>query len=163
MEHLCDMMKKLETYANEELSKDKSEICTHELGEVVDMIKDCAEGLYQMSVYNSMKEAEEEEKYYQKRRKNEMYYKYPNNSLITIEKSPYLSDAQRENISHTMGDYDETKYYTETRHYEHPTKVSELEKYLQELSTDLAEIVKEATPEEKNILKQKIMGLQQKI
>lgn len=159
MEHLCDMMEKLETYANEELSKDKSEICTHELGEVIDMIKDCAEGLYQMSVYDSMKNAEDEEKYYQKHRKNEMYYKQPDNSLMMIESTPYLSDSQRDNISHSLGNTNETKYYTETR----VTKVSDLEKYLQELSKDIAEIVKEATPEERAALKQKIIGLQQKI
>lgn len=43
MQKIYDMCEKLEEYANTELAKTKEEVCTQELSEVVDMIKDLAE------------------------------------------------------------------------------------------------------------------------
>ena len=41
--------------------------------------------------------------------------------------------------------------------------MQELEKYVQELSADITEMIAEATPEEKQLLKQKIATLSNKI
>lgn len=48
-------------------------------------------------------------------------------------------------------------------HQDKTTQIKELEKYLQELSTDVTELIHEATPEEKAILQQKVATLASKI
>jgi hypothetical protein len=48
-------------------------------------------------------------------------------------------------------------------HQDKTTQIKELEKYLQELSTDVTELIHEATPEEKAVLQQKVATLASKI
>lgn len=48
-------------------------------------------------------------------------------------------------------------------HADKATQMKELEKYVQELGKDLTEMIKEASPEEKQILQQKISTLAQKV
>lgn len=57
------------------------------------------------------------------------------------------------------------KMYMESKemHQDKTTSMKELEKYLQELSTDMTELVQQATPEEKTMLQQKIAALATKI
>lgn len=57
------------------------------------------------------------------------------------------------------------KNYMESKEHSHDTSVhmKELEKYLQELSQDVTEMVQKATPEEKQMLQQKISLLATKI
>lgn len=48
-------------------------------------------------------------------------------------------------------------------HLDKPTQMKELENYMQELSHDLTEMVEDASPEEKQLLQQKITALASKI
>lgn len=54
MEELKKMCEKLEGCAMMELAKDKSEVDTHELGEVFDMIKDIKEAMYYGKIVDAM-------------------------------------------------------------------------------------------------------------
>lgn len=57
------------------------------------------------------------------------------------------------------------KMYMESKemHQDSAVQMKELEKYMQELSKDIMEMIEEATPEEKQVLQQKIATLAQKI
>lgn len=57
------------------------------------------------------------------------------------------------------------KMYMESKemHQDSAVQMKELEKYMQELSKDIMEMIEEATPEEKQVLQQKIAMLAQKI
>ena len=57
------------------------------------------------------------------------------------------------------------KTYMESKemHHDKPTQMKELEKYLQELSTDVTELIADASPEEKQLMQQKITNLATKI
>lgn len=57
------------------------------------------------------------------------------------------------------------KYYIESKemHKDKATQMQELEKYMQELTNDITEMINDATPEEKQILQQKLATLSTKI
>lgn len=57
------------------------------------------------------------------------------------------------------------KYYMESKelHKDKKTQMEELEKYMQELSKDITEMIGEASPEETTLLKQKLVTLIEKI
>ena len=57
------------------------------------------------------------------------------------------------------------RMYMESKelHKDSATQMKELEKYIQDLSKDVTEMIEHATPEEKQLLQQKIMTLSTKI
>lgn len=57
------------------------------------------------------------------------------------------------------------KSYMETKemHHDKSKQMQELEKYMQELTTDIVEMVEDASPEEKQILQKKLQMLSQKV
>ena len=55
------------------------------------------------------------------------------------------------------------RYMDGKMHNDKATQMKELEQYTQELASDLTDMVKDATPEEKQLLQQKIAMLAQKI
>ena len=57
------------------------------------------------------------------------------------------------------------KNYMESKemHQSKTTQMRELEKYLQELSSDIVEMIQDASPEEKALIEQKISALAAKI
>lgn len=57
------------------------------------------------------------------------------------------------------------KYYMEAKELKHDkkTQMEELEKYMHELSKDITEMISDASPEETTLLKQKLVGLIEKI
>jgi hypothetical protein len=61
--------------------------------------------------------------------------------------------------------YMSRKTYMEAREMHQPktTQMKELEKYLQELSSDIVEMIQEASPEEKTFLEKKISALAAKV
>jgi hypothetical protein len=61
--------------------------------------------------------------------------------------------------------YMSRKTYMEAKEMHQPktTQMKELEKYLQELSTDITEMIQDASPEEKSFLEKKITALAAKI
>lgn len=166
---------------------------TKELGEVVDMVKDLEEAMYYCSIVKAMEESEEEKKYQHMLMKQEpMYYSrpvhYPEYERDMDRhggRMYYPSNGSSNNNSNgSMRSYSDMEMYpTEPRDYRegrspvirktymegkqtHQTKdaqMKELEKYMQELTQDITEMIQDASPEEKQMLQQKISMLATKI
>ena len=164
-----------------------------ELGEVVDMIKDLSEAIYYCTVIDAMKESEHknhqptmyfmERPYYpdyrdMDRDMGRMYYTGSNSngngngsrSNNTRGGGSMMSYTEHE-YPLTLRDYREgrspmnRKMYIESKelHHDKATQIKELEKYVQELGSDITEMIRDASPEEKQLLQQRIATLAQKI
>ena len=152
-----------------------------ELGEAVDMIKDLSEAIYYCAITKAM---EGDNSYYR-----EPYYHYPedegrmyysqggrnngsslsngsasggmhNNSNYSEREMPLMIHDEREGRSPKR-----RRMYMEAKqsNQDQIIKMKELEKYLQDLSTDITEMIEDATPEEKQLLANKITMLASKI
>ena len=112
---------------------------TKELGQVIDMIKDLSESIYYCTVTEAMEDTHKE--------KNEHY---------EHEEEEYDSKEGKSHIAR--------KAYLESKSTHMDTgDVKELQHYLQDLHYDLAEIIEQATPEEKLILQQRLTDIVKKI
>lgn len=128
----------------------------HELGEVIDMIKDLEEAKYYCSITEAMEKASEEEI---------LYYteKYPKNKA-----SKYMTDTHME----TTWDDDKIgrspsarKAYLEAQqsHKDKTIQLKELDKYISDLSSDIVEMIENASNDERSYLERKISALATKI
>lgn len=117
---------------------------THELGEVIDMLKDISEMCYYDNITEAMKKPEETR-----------YYKEPTTWGYPVEMRDY-----REGRSPAT-----RKMYMEHKelHKDKAVKMKELEKYMYELTDDIMEMIDDATPEEKQILHTKLTALANKL
>ena len=149
---------------------DIAKVNTHELGEAIDMIKDLAEAIYYCTITDSMETNDELKK---QGSTNINYYTTP---VRTTSYPSYMYyDDDRGNYSEIPSDmrrdpregraYMRRKMYMEGQelHRDVNSQMRELEAYLQELSTDITEMIKNATPEEKATLRQKMTNLANKI
>lgn len=158
-----------------------------ELGAAIDMVKDLEEAKYYCTITEAMAKTKEnnyeiEPRYYTEAitsRKSDIdngHMYYPNKqSGINDTKTQYTG---RQNYSDMERDYptlyrDERegrspirrKNYMEskTMHKDKATTMQNLEDYAQGLTSDIIEMVKDATPEEKQMLQQKIITLANKV
>lgn len=122
---------------------DLASIDAEELGEVVDMVKDCSEAIYYEEITKAMQEKDYRDMdrdygrmYYDDRREPDSDF-YSGRSSIT------------------------RKMYME--HKDKATQVRELEDYMKELSHDVLEMIDDSTTEEKQMLKAKLTALATKI
>lgn len=117
------------------------DVCTKELGEVIDMIKDLKEAIY----YEAVTKAMEGDSW-----KTEKSDHHPDDDSRSEHegKSP---------LSRKM--YLEAKYMNKDK----ATQLRELEKYMQELSQDIVDMIADASPEEKQYLEKKITALASKV
>lgn len=165
---------------------DISKADAHELGEAVDMIKDLSEAIYYCTITDSMEKAEEKEKssvnninYYT----TPMYPEYRN--MERNNGYMYYSGGNGGNMGgNSSSNGGTTSYYTEMmrdprqgrspmrrrmymegkeKHKDTSSQLHELEAYLQELSSDITEMIKDASPEERTTLRQKMTTLANKI
>ena len=150
-----------------------SEVDAKEMGEVVDMVKDLEEAMYYHTVTKAMEGKEktgDTYHYYTEYRDMDrptgrMYYSEPSGSNTDLARTymewdyPTMRD-KREGKSHMS-----RKTYMEAREMHQPktTQMKELERYLQELSSDIVEMIQEASPEEKSFLEKKISALATKV
>ena len=159
---------------------------TEELGEAIDMIKDLEEAIYYCTVTEAMNNPQNEKMWemkksdhHQENGDSRMYY-YPmmyadrsngkshNNGWSDTNSTNgrnYYEDPtewrdEREGRSHMS-----RKMYMEARDMKRDkaTQLRELEKYMQELSQDITEMIADASPEEKQYLEKKITALASKI
>ena len=168
---------------------DLSEVDTKELGEAIDMIKDLEEAIYYCTVTEAMQgnkaEMEWEMKkgdHHQEEKSGDsrMYYgggypmMYADNGSISS-----TSGSRSSNGGHNGSNYYDEPYrderegrsYNSRRMYmeakdmkrDKATQLRELEKYMQELSQDITEMIADASPEEKAYLEKKITALASKI
>lgn len=122
------------------------EVNTEELGEAIDMIKDLSEAIYYCTITEAMKEKEKENK--------DIYY-------YTEREIPMdFARDYREGRSPMQ-----RRMYIESKemHHNRDVQIKELEKYIQELTSDIMEMIKDATPEEKRMLQNKLTALATKI
>lgn len=128
------------------------QVDANELGEVVDMIKDMEEAIYYCTITKAMKQSEKDD--YSEIKKDIPYPRYREQEM-PIEFHDYRegnSPKQR-------------KMYMESKelHKDKETQMKELERYMQELTSDIIDMIKDATPEEKQLLQKKISTLAAKI
>lgn len=190
MERLKSIKERLMNCVEGQLN-DLSSTNTEELGEVIDMIKDLEETIYYCTVVEAMEQKEKEPQremmYYPV-----MYYNDWDNSNNSknssrgnryyypkVEYEPYYYG---DTYSRGMRDYanvypKELRDYREGRsgasrrmymeskemHEGKEKQMAELEKYMKELNGDVMEMINDATPEEKQILSQKLATLAEKI
>lgn len=189
MERLKSMKEQLISLVQAQLGDIKS-VDAKELGEAVDMIKDLSESIYYCTITEAMKDKEGE---YDKHYKDDYKYEYePERERRYYPIKPYGDDWDRHTY-YPGGDRKmmEPKYYREyeyprdiTRrdpkegrspvsrkmymeskelHQDQSKKMQELETYVSELTSDLIEMIADATPEEKQLLRNKISTLSSKI
>lgn len=155
------------------------EVDAHELGEAIDMVKDVEEAMYYCSIVKAMEETNEEKKYLEKyipyyssnrdmdRNLGHMYYdeRYETKKVPYIYNPTGYEDFETERNPKTGRSPYARRGYMESKelHKDKNIQMHELEKYAQELTDDIIEMVAEATPEEKTMLQQKISILASKI
>lgn len=170
---------------------DISKVDAHELGEAVDMIKDLAEAIYYCTITQSMEKGEEAKNqgetninYY-----TAPYRMMPDRDTERMNGYMYYPPTSGNGQSPAVGGHGTgMSYYTEMSgmmardprqgrspmrrrmymegkemHNDTNSQLRELEAYLQELSSDITEMIKDASPEERATLHQKMTTLANKI
>ena len=135
-----------------------AEVDAKEMGEVIDMIKDIEEAIYYCTVTEAMTEKE----YGGWKSSDRMYYGERNMGMWSEPKHEYpveLKDHREGRSPKARRMYMESK---EMRHSK-STKMHDLEQYMKELSSDITEMIDDASPEEKELLSNKLTHLAAKI
>ena len=191
MEQLKSMKEQLTSMVQGQLCNAQN-VDAKELGEAVDMIKDLAEAIYYCNITEAMEKGKEKEKYQQPSQMIDMPYRnyrerylYPYYRDVDKQYGKmYYSDERMRNNSMDrnysdgwevypidMQDYREgvshrsRKTYMESKetHQDKEVQMKELDKYMQELSQDITEMIYDADPEEKQLLRTKLSNLINKI
>ena len=129
---------------------DLGEVDTKELGEAIDMIKDLEEAIYYCTVTEAMTSP-------QKIEKRDHHQGYDEGRMYSDE--PRWRDEKE---GHS---YENRRMYMEAKEMkkDKATQMRELEKYMQELSQDIADMISDASSDEKAYLEKKITALAAKI
>lgn len=149
-----------------------------ELGAAIDMVKDISEAIYYCSIVKAMDESEDFS-HYKKSKYNYPLTMYDRDSMRMNRKMYYHDDEYPKyyyddmypTYDWDMGDPREgrspktRRTYMEEKelHKGKDKQMKELEKYLNELSADITEMISDASQEERDILSQKMTTLIDKI
>lgn len=159
MERLKSMKDTLINLVSAQMSN-TNQVNTHELGQVIDMIKDLSEAVYYCSIVEGMEKSED------KMRTELNYY------TIASDGGDRSSDRPTGTRTYTMPYYPVEgrsgvmrRMYMESKDLQKDPSMQmhELEEYLRELSGEMAEVIDRASPEEKKMLHSKIMTLANKV
>jgi hypothetical protein len=160
---------------------DLSSVDAKELGEAVDMIKDFSEAIYYCTITESMEKTDKEKekyypmdynRYYRDMDKPNGYMYYTDTHGVSHPSANMTTGAQgTHNYPIEIRDYREgrspmtRKTYMERKMHGggKEAQMHELEKYMQELTSDITEMIEGASVEEKQMLKTKISALATKI
>lgn len=158
-----------------------------ELGNAIDMLKDLEEALYYCTITEAMEGKGDSEFKYQPTQYNNGGRSYNSGSMSTRYNNggqsgmSYNNGGQpRDSDGQFMSNYSEPKMmrdpwegrspekrrmYMESRsyHVDKSTQLKELEHYVQELSSDIVEMIQEASSEEKQYLEKKLLALASKV
>lgn len=171
---------------------DLQNVDTHELGEAIDMIKDLSESIYYCTITESMEKSDEIQKMgatninyytspttamytspatamypyppdYEYRDMNKKYMYYSDGNT-PVHYNPSSSMEMRRDPKEGTS-YMRRRMYMEGKeqHRDTNSQLRELEAYLQELSSDIVEMIQDSSPEEKSVLRQKMTNLANKI
>ena len=159
-----------------------------ELGEAIDMLKDLEEAMYYCTITEAMQKKDEEPEreyhYYTQPRYEErdmdrewgrMYYGGRSNNSTSssgngssrggsggryyTEPDSMMYDPKEGRSHQTRKTYMESK----EMHKDKASQLKELEKYMQELTQDMVEMIEDASPEERQYLEKRVSALASKI
>ena len=139
---------------------DLGEVDTEELGEAIDMIKDLEEAIYYCTVTEAMTAPKHEVEFEMPQHQERMYYEgHPRKA----DDSWYESDTWRDGREGRS--YNNRRMYMEAKEMnkDKASQLRELEKYMQELTNDITEMIVDASADEKSYLEKKITALATKI
>lgn len=152
---------------------DLSQVDAQELGVAIDMIKDLSEAIYYCTITEAMKDKEKEQHQQQTHMMMDSGRKpdYSRDIDRNQGKMYYDDNSDTSYYPLNMRDYREgrspisRKMYIESKemHHDKAKQMKELENYMYELSQDITEMIEDASPEEKQLLQQKISALASKI
>lgn len=162
------------------------EVDTEELGEAIDMIKDLEEAIYYCTVTEAMNKQGKE--MHMEMKKGDHHQGPDDDRMYSGGYPMYYADnghvnsgngTSNTNSSNGRNYYDGPMYrderegrsymsrkmYMEAKHMnkDKASQLRELEKYMQELSQDITEMIADASSEEKQYLEKKITALASKI
>ena len=140
--------------------EDLENVCTQELSEVIDMIKDLSEAIYYDTVTEAMLNVDELDSSTVKGGSDHYTWTAKGAGAVGKEKLQSHTEDPKEGKS-----YHSRRMYMETKegHADKITQMKELEKYAQELTQDIIEMVEGATNEERQYLSKKIAALSTKL
>ena len=147
MHHKLEHMKDVLICAVEHEINNLENANCKELGEAIDMIKDLEEAIYYYTITEAM---------------GENGNKYDYNK---INSNGHYNESSEDSNQYCGNSYKNRKMYMEAKSMkkDKATQLRELEKYLQELSNDIIEMIQDSTLEEKQYLEKKITALATKI
>lgn len=127
-------------------------VCTKELGEAVDMIKDLEKAIYYRTITEAMNAEKAATAHSQKT--EESHDRSMDEMMIKEEWDEWLGHSPHSR-----------KRYLEAREHgkDKATQLRELEKYISELSADIVNMIDESSIEERQYLEKKITALATKI
>lgn len=153
-----------------------------ELGEAIDMLKDLEEAMYYCTITEAMQKKDEEPEreyhYYTQPRYDErdmdrewgrMYYGgRSNNSTSSSGNGSHRSRSEPDSMMYDPKEgrsHQTRKSYMESKemHKDKASQLKELEKYMQELTQDMVEMIEDASPEERQYLEKRVSALASKI
>lgn len=158
-------------------NQDLKEVNTKEFGQAIDMLKDLSEAIYYSTITKSMEQIEQED--YKTKTIN--YYGgspryYTPNSRMSDQYMPYGLKPDNEEDYYRKWEIAERNprggkspthriMYMEgkEKHKDTPSQLRELEAYFEDLSSDITEMMKDASPEEKATLHQKMTMIVNKL
>ena len=148
---------------------------TKELGEVIDMIKDLSKAIYYCEVSKQMEEADESRKMGKWEDHSQSFNMGSGQGEVAASHNPtrsinnshdsegndsvYLRDEREGRSPITR------KIYMESKMMGHDSTktIKELESYIQDLTSDMMELLGKASPEEKSMIQKKINTLAAKV
>ena len=147
MHHKLEHMKDVLICAVEHEINNLENANCKELGEAIDMIKDLEEAIYYCTITEAMGE-------------NGNGYNYNK-----INSNGHYNESSEDSNQYCGNSYKNRKMYMEAKimKKDKAAQLRELEKYLQELSNDIIEMIQDSTLEEKQYLEKKITALATKI
>lgn len=145
------------------------EVDTCELGEVIDMVKDLEEAIYYATITEAMNHPEEtwnERMYYSEPKMHG--HRHPMKGYRDESAEAGYDDDYDLGERHDERDgrsYNSRRMYMEAKEMkkDKASQLRELERYMQELSQDITEMISDASVEEKSYLEKKISALATKI
>lgn len=143
MERLKEIKEKILDCVHCQVTENLKNTDTKELGEAIDMIKDISETMYYYTVIEAMEE----------------------NNHDYIEHKGLVHHYDKDKNLKYGKSYETRKHFLELKEkgMNKEEQAKELEKYVQELSEDVLEMIQGLSPEEKGTLSQKMITLAGKI
>ena len=158
-------MKETLICAIESQLSDLGEVDTKELGEAIDMIKDLEEAIYYCTVTEAMTKPTHQTDHYKEYEDGRMYYN-GGHSQSYMDSGYYMPDHDTTWRDEREGrSYNSRRMYMEAKEMkkDKASQLRELEKYMQELTQDMTEMIGDASTDEKSYLEKKLTALATKI